>query len=96
MPILLVLLAPLRGGALVFVLTLGLALVLAFVEDHSDRLLAKGMVHGDVEQVMGGPGLQTAELVDQGLTGCPRENTLRMSVSTTSGRELHRFENLWM
>ena len=31
------------------------------------------MVCGDVEQVMGGMGLQTTELVDQGLTGCPRE-----------------------
>ena len=31
------------------------------------------MVCGDVEQVTGGTGLRTAELVDQGLTGCPRE-----------------------
>ena len=72
-PILLVLLAPLRGGALILVLTLGLALVLASTKDCSDRLLARGMVRGDVEQVMGGTGLQTIELVDQGLTGCPRE-----------------------
>ena len=72
-PILLVLFAPLRGGALVLILALGLALVLASTKDYSDRLLAGGMVRGDVEQVTGGTGLQTAELVDQGLTSCPRE-----------------------
>ena len=71
--ILLVLFAPLRGGALVLVLALGLALVLASTKDRSYRLLAGGVVRGDVEQVVGGMGLQTAELVDQGLTGCPRE-----------------------
>ena len=31
------------------------------------------MVRGDVKQVVGGTGLQTAKLVDQGLTGCPGE-----------------------
>ena len=31
------------------------------------------MVRGNVDQVVGGMGLQTAELVDQGLIGCPRE-----------------------
>ena len=48
-PILFVLLAPLCGGALVLVHALGLAFVLAFVEDRSDRLLAGGMVSGNVE-----------------------------------------------
>ena len=52
----LVLLAPLCGGALILVRALGLAFVLA-IEDCSDRLLAGGMVHGAVEQVMGGMGL---------------------------------------
>jgi len=56
-PTLLVLFAPLHGGALLLVLALGLALVPASIKDHSDRLLTGGMVHGDVEQVMGGPGL---------------------------------------
>ena len=56
--------------------TLGLAFVLASVEDCSDRLLAGGVVSGDVEQVMGGTGLQAAELVDQGLKGCPREERI--------------------
>ena len=55
------------------VLALGLALVSASIEDHSDCLLAGGVVCGDVEQVIGGLGLQIAELVDQGLIGCPRE-----------------------
>ena len=52
---------------------LGLTFVPASIEDHSDRLLAGGMVSGDVEQVAGGMGLQAAKLVDQGLAGCPRE-----------------------
>ena len=55
------------------VLVLGLALVPTFVEDHFDRLLAGGIVCGDVEYVVGGSRLHTAELVDQGLAGCPRE-----------------------
>ena len=48
---------------------LGLALALASIEDYSDRLLTEGMVSGDVEQVVGGTGLQAAKLVAQGLTG---------------------------
>ena len=73
MPILLVLLAPLCGGAFALVLMLGLAPASATAKDCSDHLLAGGMVRGDVEQVTGGMGLQTAKLVDQGLTGCPEE-----------------------
>ena len=48
-PILFVLLAPLRGGALILVLALGLAFVPASVEDRSDRLLTRGVVRGDIE-----------------------------------------------
>ena len=44
-----VFLAPLHGGAFVRVHALGFDLVLAFVEDRSDRLLARGMVGGDIE-----------------------------------------------
>ena len=55
------------------VCALGPAFVLASVEDCSNRLLAKGVVRGDIEQVAGGMGLQAAKLVDQGLAGCPRE-----------------------
>ena len=53
------------------VCALGLAFVLAPVEDHSNHFLARGMVSGDVEQVTGGTGLQASKLVDQGLTGHP-------------------------
>ena len=55
--ILLVLFAPLCGGALVLVLTLGLALVLASTKDRFDCLLIGFVVHGNVEQVAGGMGL---------------------------------------
>ena len=55
--IIFVLLAPLCGGALVLVLTLGLAIVLASTKDRSDRLLAGGVDRGDVAQVTGGTGL---------------------------------------
>ena len=56
-PIVLVLFAPLRGGALILILALGLAFIPASTEYRSDRLLAGGMVRGDVEQVAGGSGL---------------------------------------
>ena len=56
-PILFVLLAPLCGGGLILVHTLGFAFVPTSVEDRSDRLLVGGMVSGDVEQVVGGTGL---------------------------------------
>ena len=72
-PILLVLFAPLREGALVLVLAFGLALVPASTKDCSNRLLTGGVVRGDVEQVAGGLGLQAAKLMDQGLAGYPRE-----------------------
>ena len=55
------------------VLVLGLAFVLASTKDRSNHLLARGVVRGDVGQVVGGTRLQTAELVDQGLIGCHRE-----------------------
>ena len=38
------------------VLSLGLAFVLASVEYRSDRLLARGVVGGNVEQIAGGAG----------------------------------------
>ena len=62
--IFLILFALLRGGALILVHAHGLAFVLAFVEDRSDRFLTRGVVSGDVEQVAGGMGLQASKLVD--------------------------------
>ena len=55
------------------VLMLGLAPVPNAAEDRPNRLLARGIVCGDVEQVVGGTGLHIVELVDQGLAGCSRE-----------------------
>ena len=55
-PILLVLLAPLRGGALVLVCALGLAFAPASAKDCSDHLLARVVVSGDIEQVTSGTG----------------------------------------
>ena len=55
------------------VLALGLTFVPASVEDRSNCLLAGGVVSGDVEQVMGGTGLQATKLVDQGPVGRPEE-----------------------
>ena len=68
-----VFLAPLRRGAFVRVCVLGFELVPASVEDRSNRPLARGVVGGDIEQVVGGTGLHVAKLVDQGLAGCPGE-----------------------
>ena len=56
-PIILVLFAPLRGGALVLILAFGLAFVSASIEDRSDCLLVGDMVSGDVEQVTCGTRL---------------------------------------
>ena len=72
-PILFVLFAPLHGGALVLVLALGLAFVSASIKDRLNCLLAGGVVRGNLEQVVGGTWLHTAELVNQGLAGCPGE-----------------------
>ena len=55
------------------VLAFGLALVPTATEDRPDCLLAGGVVRGNLEQVVGGTWLHTAELVDQGLAGCLRE-----------------------
>jgi len=55
------------------VVALGLASVPTTTKDHPDRLLAGGVVCGDVKQVSGGMGLHTAKLVDQRLADCPRE-----------------------
>ena len=78
------------------ILTLGLGLVLASVKDRSDRLLDRGMVRGDIVQVVGGPRLQTAKLVDQRLIGCPREERAD-DVCVDDIREgVALLENLWM
>ena len=72
-PILFIFLAPLRGGAFVWVRALGFDLVSASAEYRSDHHLTRGVVGGDVEQVAGGTGFQAAKLVDQGLAVHPGE-----------------------
>ena len=78
------------------VLALGLALVLASIEYCSDRLLIGGVVCGDVEQVVVVRGFRQPSLWIRDSQVVLERNTLMTSASTTSGRELHRWENLRM
>ena len=50
-------------------------LALEAVEDRSDRLLAQGMVGGDVKELLGGSWALTSQLVNQGLIGGPRQES---------------------
>ena len=77
------------------ILALGLAHVPTTTKDRFDCLLARGVVHGDVDQVAGGTRLQVAKLVDQGLTSYPREESAD-DVRVDDIRELHHFRNLQM
>ena len=52
-PLLVLLLVGAVGGAFADVLV-PLCLALGTIENHSDRLLARGMVGGDVEELLGG------------------------------------------
>ena len=74
-PILLVLFASLCGGALVLILTLGLAFVLAYVEDCSNGLLAGGVVRGFRQPSL---WIRDSQVVLE-------RNALMTSMSTTSG-----------
>ena len=58
------------GGPFASILVL-LCLALEVVEDRSDRLLARGMAGGDVEELLSGSWALTSELVNQGLIGGP-------------------------
>ena len=42
------------------------------VEDRSDRLLARGVAGGDVDELFGGSWALTSQLVNQGLAGGPK------------------------
>ena len=53
MPLLVLLLARMVGGAFAGILVL-LCLALDLVKDHSDHLLTRGMASGDVEELLGG------------------------------------------
>ena len=69
-PLLVLLLARTVGGTFADVLVL-LCLALEAVEDRSDRLLARGVAGGDVEELLGGLWALTSQLVNQGLVGGP-------------------------
>ena len=64
------LLAGMAGGVLIL-----LHLAFEAVEDRSDRLLAQGMVGGDVKELLGGSWALTSQLVNQGLIGGPRQES---------------------
>ena len=94
--ILLVLFAPLRGGALVLVLMLGLALVPASTKDTLIASSPKAwfMVMSSRSRVVRGFRQPSLWIRDSHVV--PERNALMMSGSTISGRELYRFENLQM
>jgi len=67
-------LARVVGGAFADILV-SLFLALEVVEDRSDCLLARGMAGGVVEELLGGSRALTSQLMDQGLTGGPRQES---------------------
>ena len=70
--LLVLLLAGMVGGTFTGVL-IPLCLALEAVEDRFDRLLARGMASGDVEELLGGSRALTSQLMDQGLAGGPKQ-----------------------
>ena len=70
-PLLVLLLIGDVGGAFASVL-IQLCLAFEAVEICPDRLLARGVAGGDVEELLGGSQALTSQLVNQGLTGGPR------------------------
>ena len=74
MPLLVLLLTRMVGGTFADILV-PLCLALEAVEDRSNRLLARGMVGGDVEELLGGSRALTSQLVNQGLIGGPRQES---------------------
>ena len=72
--LLVLLLARIVGGAFVGVLV-PLCLALEWVKDRSDRILARGMAGGNVEELLGGSRALTSQLMDQGLAGGPRQES---------------------
>ena len=63
MPLLVLLLVGVVGGAFAGVL-IPLCLALKVVEDRSDRLLARGVAGGDVEELLGGSQTLASQLVN--------------------------------
>ena len=73
-PLLVLLLVGTVGGAFVGVLV-PLCLAFEAVKNHPDRLLARGVAGGDVEELLGGSRALTSQLMDQGLVGGPRQES---------------------
>ena len=71
MPLLVLLLDGMVGRAFTDVLV-PFRLALEAIEDRSDRLLARDVAGGDVEELLGGSRALTSQLVNQGLAGGPR------------------------
>ena len=64
--LLVLLLARMVGGTFASVLV-PFCLAFEVVEDRFDRVLARGMAGGDVEELLGGLWALTSQLMDQGL-----------------------------
>ena len=62
------------GGALSGVL-IPLRLAFEVVKDRSNHFFARGMAGGDVEEFLGGSWALVSQLVNQGLTGGPRQES---------------------
>ena len=73
-PLLVLLFVGMVGGAFVGVL-IPLRLAFEAVENRPNRLLARGMAGGDVEELLGGSWALMSQLVNQGLTGDPRQKS---------------------
>ena len=93
-PILLVLFAPLRGGALVLVLALGLALVLASTKDCSTTSSSEAWFVVTSSRSWVVRGFRQPSLWTKDSQVVPERNALTTSTSMTSSRELHSLDNL--
>ena len=73
-PLLVLLLVGAVGGTFAGVLV-PLCLAFGVVENCPDHLLARGVAGGDVEELLGGSQALMSQLVNQGLTGGPRQES---------------------
>ena len=78
------------------VLVLGLALVPVFIEDRSDRLLLEAWFVAMSSRSRVVQGFRQPSLWIRDSQVVLERNALMKFASTTSGRELHCFENLQM